>query len=176
MARGAKRGGAWAVAAGIALFLGAAGAALAQTEQAPGAPGQGPCAMRGGVLTREDREAMGAIFMNRVKERLGFSDQQADEIRAAFRAQRDAARGDFQAMCEGRLELRRLMEQQDADPAALKAAGERVKALQAKLLDRRLETYLALRGKLTPDQWLKWVEFRKERGGPWRGRFAGPRF
>jgi Spy/CpxP family protein refolding chaperone len=164
--------GRWILAAGLAAVIaGAGGVAVARAQQAPDPAG--PCAGRRGMLTSDDREAIGRVLMNRMKDRLGLSEQQAEDIRSTLKARRDDARADWQALCLARVELRQLMDRQDSDPAALKAAGERLKALQAKLQDRRLDTYLALRGKLTPDQWAKWVEFRKERAGHWRGRFRG---
>ena len=158
----------WAVAAMALLVSGLGGVAVARAQQGPDAGG--PCQRRGAFLTGDDREAIGQVMFNRVREKLGLGDQQAEEIRASLKAMRQDARADFQALCEARAELRRLLEQQDSDPAAVKAAGERVKAIQGKLLDRRLDTYVALRGKLTPDQWAKWVELRKEMGQ----RFMGP--
>jgi Spy/CpxP family protein refolding chaperone len=160
----------WAVAAGALLAGTLGGAAVARAQQAPAAGA--PCGPRQGLLTPDDRAAMRQIFMNRTKEALGLSDQVAGEIQAIFQASRDAARADRQALCQARLDLRALMQQQDSDPAAVKAAGERVKALQAALMDRRLDTYLAVRSKLTPDQWAKWLELRKQRAGRFRGRFG----
>ena len=136
---------------------------------------QGPGGFRArdgleGFLTPEDREAIGRIVLQRAKERLGLSDQQAEQIRAIVQARQDEARADIQALRQARADLRQLLERQDADPAALKAAAERLKILQGKLLDRRLDTLLALRSQLTPDQWAKWVELRKARGHRWMGR------
>ena len=162
----------WIVAAVAVGVLALGGITVARAQQAPD-PG-GPCQRAGGILTSDDREAIRQIRFNRLKEKLGLGDQQAEEIRLALKATWDGARPDLQALCEARVEMRRLMSQQDSDPAAVKAAGERVKALQAKLLDRRLDTFLALRSKLTPDQWAKWVELRKEMGHRFRGAF-GPR-
>ncbi len=168
-----KRVHRWWIAGAAALVVaGLGGVAAVSAQQGPGA--SSPCQPRAGLLTSDDREAIGQVMFNRAKERLGLSDQQAQDIRASLKAARQDARADFQALCEARLEMRQLMAQQDSDPVAVKAAGERVKALQGRLLDRRLDTYLALRSKLTPDQWAKWVELRKEMGGHFRGRF-GPR-
>ncbi len=161
----------WAVVAVALAVPGLGGATVARAQQAPD-PG-GPCARPGRFLTGDDREAIGRVIMNRMKEKVGLSDQQAEEIRVALKAMRDDARPDLQALCEARLELRRLLDDQTSDPAAVKAAGERIKVLQGKLMDRRLDGYVALRGKLTPEQWAKWVEFRKERAGRWRGRMRG---
>jgi Spy/CpxP family protein refolding chaperone len=66
--------------------------------------------------------------------------------------------------------MRRLLDQQNSDPVALKTAAERVKTLQGKLLDRRLDTVVALRSHLTPEQWAKWLEMRKGRGHHRMGR------
>jgi Spy/CpxP family protein refolding chaperone len=121
-------------------------------------------------LTNDDREAIRKIFQDRVKERLGLTDQQAAQIQTLLREERGQVRADVQALCEARVEMRRLLEQQNSDPAALKAAAERVKALQGKLLDRRIEAQIALRSQLTPEQWAKWLELRKERGHRRMGR------
>ena len=164
----------WAVAAVALLVGGLGGVTLARAQQGQQAPDAAePCARPGGILTGDDREAIGRVIMNRMKEKVGLSDQQAEDIRTSLKAMRDDARADWQALCQTRVELRTLMDQQNSDPAAVKAAGERVKGLQAKLMDRRLDGYLALRSKLTADQWAKWVELRKERARRWRGRFPG---
>ena len=149
---------------GLALAAGG-GNALAQTgPMVPPGGTPDPCQRMARFLTPEDREAMGAIMLGRLKAQIGLTDQQAEDLGAALRAQRDARRADFRALCEARVELRTLLAQQDADPTAVRTAGERVKVAQAKLLDRRLDTYLELRAKLTPEQWVKWVELRKNAG------------
>ncbi len=166
----ARRVKGWLAVAAVALLMaGLGGVAAARAQQGPDP--SGPCQRSGGLLTGDDREAIGQVMFNRVKEKLGLGDQQAEEILASLKAMRQDARADFQALCEARQDLRALLEKQDSDPAAVKAAGERVKAIQGKLLDRRLDTYVALRGKLTPDQWAKWVELRKEMGHRFMGRF-----
>jgi Spy/CpxP family protein refolding chaperone len=121
-------------------------------------------------LTNDDREAIRKVFQDRMKERLALTDQQAAQIQTLFTSQRDQVRADIQALCEARVEIRRLLDQQNSDPAALKSAAERVKTLQGKLLDRRLDTVVALRSQLTPEQWAKWLELRKGRGHRWMGR------
>jgi Spy/CpxP family protein refolding chaperone len=121
-------------------------------------------------LTNDDREAIRKVFQDRMKERLALTDQQAAQIQTLFTSQRDQARADIQALCEARVKMRQLLDQQNSDPAALKFAAEQVKALQGKLLDRRLDTVVALRSQLTPEQWAKWLELRKGRGHRWMGR------
>ena len=120
-------------------------------------------------VSRDDREVIRKVFRDRMKERLALTDQQAWQIQTLLNAQRDQVRADIQALCEARVEMRGLLDQQRSDPAALKLAAERVKALQGKLLDRRLDTVVALRSQLTPEQWAKWLELRKGRGHHWGG-------
>ncbi len=115
------------------------------------------------------------MILQRTKEKLGLSDQQTEQIRTTLQSRRDEARADIQALCRARVELRQLLDRQDSDPAALKTAAEQVKALQGKLLDRRLETAVTLRSQLTPDQWAKWLELRKGRGRRWMGGDPGVR-
>jgi Spy/CpxP family protein refolding chaperone len=160
----------WMLMAVAVLVIGGGGVAVVRAQQAPDPAG--PCGRQEGFLTRHDRDAMGRIIRERVKEKLGLSDQQADQIRAMLETRRSETRADVQTLCEARVELRRLLERQDSDPAALKEAAERVKALQGKLLDRRLEAQIALRAQLTPEQWAKWIELRKGRGHRW-GRGLG---
>jgi Spy/CpxP family protein refolding chaperone len=159
-----------AVAAALALSLALAvevGSALAQADQ-PGLPGGGldRCQRSVRFLTPEDREAMGAIMLNRLKAEVGLTDQQAEDVRATLRAQRESTREDLRALCAACLALRALMAWQDSDPAAVRTAAAQVQTVQARFLDRRLDAYLVLRAKLTPEQWAKWVELRREIGSP----------
>jgi Spy/CpxP family protein refolding chaperone len=144
------------------------GVAVAWAQQAPSPAG--PCARPGGILTQDDRDAIGRIILQRTKEKLGLSDQQAEQIRTTLQSRRDDARADFQALCQARVDLRQLLVQQNSDPGALKDAADRVKLLQGKLLDRRLDTVVALRSQLSADQWAKWIELRKARARRWMGR------
>jgi Spy/CpxP family protein refolding chaperone len=150
----------------LAVLLASIGMAAAQPEPKRG----GPCARPERLLTPEDRQAIGDRRMARMQERLGLTQEQAKEIREVLDAQRDLARPDHQKLCEARLEMRQLLARQDADPAALKDATERVKTLQGALLDRRVDTYLALRSKLTAEQWDQWRALRHKRGHGFRGR------
>lgn len=162
--------GRWVIAGVVGLLTVAPiGAAMAQ----PGPGGRGPCDRPERLLTPEDRQLIGDRIMQRIQEKVGLTQEQADEIRGVLSAQRDEARGERKQLCEARVELRRLLASQDADPAAVKAVSEKVKSLQAGLLDRRVDTYLTLRSKLTPEQWQKWIELRQHKGRRFRGH--GPR-
>lgn len=159
---------AWMIVAVMLLGLGAAGTALAQQPSGPA----GPPPRGQSFLTPEDRAAMGQIFWHRAQERLGLTDQQAAEIRALLDAQRAAARADHQNLMAARRQLHSLLDQPTSDAAAIQTAGAQVKDLQAKVLDHRLQALLAVRAKLTPEQWSQWRALRQSmghRGGRGRG-------
>lgn len=137
----------WFLVVVILVGLGAVGVAGAWAQQGPGG-----FRTRGGLegfLTPDDREVIGRIVLQRAKERLGLSDQQAEQIRAIVQAARDEVRADIRALRQALADLRQFLQQQDSDPAALRAAAERVMVIQGKLLGRRLETAIAIRSQLT---------------------------
>ncbi len=148
-----------------------AGIASAQ-QQSPGM--DKPAAHGERLLTPEDRTAMGQIFWHRIQERLALSDQQATEIRALLDARRTTMRANIQNMMAARKQLRSLIEQPTVDSAAVQAAAAQVKAQQAALFDARLQTQLAIRAKLTPEQWQQWQGLR--RGWGHGGMRHGPGF
>jgi len=156
------------------LLVGLVVAGTAPAQQPGGPPGAPP--QRERLLTPEDRAALAQIFWHRVQERVGLTDQQVADIRTLLQTQRAATRADVQGLITARQQLRSLLEQPTVDPASLQAAATQIKALQAKLLDDRLQTQLALRAKLTPEQWQAWRALRKGRGPHWmrRGRAFGP--
>lgn len=168
---GQSRRRGWVLALAI-LAAAAGGAVTAGAQQGPGPAGPG--AKPQGLLTPEDREAIGQIFWNRMQERLGLNEQQVSDIRTLLQDRRNAARADVQALFTARKQLRELLGQPNADPAAIQSAAAQVKGLQDKLFDQRLQTQLAIRSKLTPDQLAKWVELRGAMGQRWMGRSRGP--
>jgi len=170
-----------------ALFLGVVSMANLAPAQGPGGPG-GPGGKSQGqrLLTPEDRAAMGQIFWHRLQERLGLTDQQLTDLRTTLEQRRQAVRPDVQALMAARKLLRAAMASPTADAATIQAAADQVKAAQNKLFDSRIQTRLALRAKLTPEQLAKWNELRHgmqhhrmgHRGGGWGhgGGFSGGMF
>ena len=163
----------WMMAAALLLGLGVTSTALAQQPAGP----PGPPPQRQPLLTPGDRAAMAQIFWHRTQERLGLTDQQATDIRALLDTQRAAARTDVQNLMAARRQLQTLLDQPTADAAAIQTAAAQVKELQAKVLDHRLQTQLAVRAKLTPEQWKQWRTLRQgmgHRGGRrWGGFWPG---
>ena len=163
---------AWAMVATFLVGLGATGMALAQQPTTP----PGPPPQRERLLTPEDRAAMGQIYWNRVKDRLGLTDKQVADIRSLLDAQRTEFRTDVQNLIGYRKQLRTLLQQQPVDTGTVQSVANNVKTLQAKLFDARLQTQIALRGIFTQEQWQGWVALRKGMGHQWmrRGHTFGP--
>ncbi len=156
------RGQKWFTTVALCAGLAAGTIGTAVAQQAPASPQ--PPQQRQQLLTPEDRSAMQQIFWHRMQERLGLSDQQVADIRNELQTRRAAARGDMQALFAARKQLRTLMQQPNASQADVQAAATQVKQLQDKLFDSRLQTQLAIRAKLTPEQLAKWTELRKGMG------------
>ena len=168
---GSIKTGRWLMIAGVLLVMGLAPIGVARAQPGPG--GRGPCDRPERLLTPEDRQLIGDRMMLRMQDRLGLTQEQANEIRGVLQSRRDQIRGELQQLCEARVQLRQLLGRQDADAADLKAVTEKVKALQSAVLDQRVDTYLALRSKLTADQWQKWIELRQHLGRRVRGHGPG---
>lgn len=163
-------------AVAAALLLGVTASASPAFAQSMGGP-LGPPRNDQRLLTPEDREAMRGIYWQRIKERLGLTDQQAADLQNTLQAQRQATRADVRAMRDARRQLGQLLRTPTADAAAIQAAAAQVKAAQDRLVDQRVEAQLALRAKLTPEQLGKWLELQERMGQGRRhgGRFGGDR-
>ena len=161
----------WTLGFAVLLGLCMVGGALAQQPPAS----QAPPSERQRLLTPEDRAAMGQIFWHRMQERLGLSDQQATDIRNLLEAQRTAMRTNVQGLMAARKQMQSLLAQPTVDAAAVQAAAAQVKTQQAALFDARVQTQLAIRAKLTQDQWQQWQTLRQGQRHAWMMR-RGPAF
>jgi Spy/CpxP family protein refolding chaperone len=145
-----RTGETWAVVGILLAALLATAPAMAQ--QAGG--------HRPSPLTPEDRAAIAQIFWHRAQASLGLTEQQVADIRALLEAQRATARTSGQSLGAARTQLRTLLERQTPDSAAIQTVATQIKTQQAALFDARLQTRLALRAKLTPEQWQQWRTLR----------------
>ncbi len=161
----------WLTTGAALLGLVTAGLGTALAQQGP--PAQQP-PQREQLLTPEDRAAIAQVYWHRVQTRLGLNDQQVADIRSLLDKRRDDARKDFQTMRDSRRQLRTILQQQNSDPKAIEAAATQVKTLQDKLFDQRLQTQLDIRGKLTAEQWQRWLEMRQGMGHRWGRGGRGP--
>jgi len=118
-------------------------------------------------LTPDDRAAMGQIFWHRLQGRLGLSDQQATEIHALLDDYRAVVQVDVEGLEAARDHLRDVLEQPTVEGAELLVAANQVKVQQAALFDARLGAQLAVRVKLTPEQWQQWQALFKAQAQRW---------
>jgi len=119
------------------------------------APGQmGPMTQRGPMKPRRD-----------IKAELGLTDvQQADIRKAMETAQRDRLRKSTDLKIAG-LDLRSLLRADKVDEKAIAAKVAEAQAAQGALLKLRVDTALAMKRILTPEQQKKFAEIRREQGG-----------
>jgi Spy/CpxP family protein refolding chaperone len=159
--------GGWIMAACVlaAILLGSL--AVAQAQPGP----SGPCARPEGLLTPEDRQVFADRILERMKERLGLSADQAQQLRALFQSRREQMRETVKRLCEAQIEFQGALRQTDA--TALRGAADRLKSAQGAMLDQRVEASLAVKGVLTAEQWTKWQEMRRHWGGRGRGQRPG---
>ncbi len=151
---------AWLLAGALALGGGLGGGTTVFAQQTPTTPPP----ERQRLLTPDDRAAMAQIFWHRMQERLGLSDQQVSEVRSLLQNQRATVRTDLQALRSAQRQLRTLLADPHADPAAIQAAAATVKVQRDTLFDQRLQTRLAIRSKLTQEQLAKWAALRQAMG------------
>jgi len=142
-------------------MVGLGGVALAQRpEPAPPGPPKG--------------RAHPSVSM--MKDELGLTDEQASQLRKLHNEQRRAAirrRADLRI---ARMDLDELMNAASVDEKALSAKMKEIGDLEGAALKARVDSRLALRKVLTPDQLAKMKEMRpapgRERG--FRGRQGRP--
>jgi Spy/CpxP family protein refolding chaperone len=104
-------------------------------------------------------------FLERHAERLKLDDATRERIRAVGReAQREASAVREQVHAS-REEMRRLLNQDSPDEAAVMRQAERIGSLETEMQKQRLRTMLRIRALLTPEQRQELVKIREERGG-----------
>lgn len=102
--------------------------------------------------------------LERMREEVGLSDQQAEELRTLFSQHRKAAirqRADLQV---ARVELQELIHAATLDEKAIAAKVKAVSDLQAAALRARVEGQLAVQKVLTPEQREKLKDLRPQLG------------
>ena len=143
------------MAVGLLPLVAGVDGAFAHTSVSPRAA-MDPCTR---VDNIDDVDASGrSTMLQWIQDRLGLTEQQVQNIEVLRQARRDAIRRDARALCEAGVELGALIASLDSDPTAVRAAGEKAKTAQGRVLDHRIEGQLALRAQLTPEQWARWID------------------
>ena len=155
--RAARRSALMAV--GVLPLVAGVDGAFAQTS-VPARGAMDPC-------TRVDNiddvdESARSTMLQQIKDRLGLTEDQVQNIEALRQARGEAIRRDTRALCEAGVELGALIASFDSDPTAVRAAGEKAKTALGRVLDHRIDGQLDLRARLTPEQWARWIDLLQD--------------
>jgi Spy/CpxP family protein refolding chaperone len=111
----------------------------------------------------QDRGALRGRFLERGKQKLGLTDEQAAQIKAALTADKDNLASLLSRLHEARAGLRAAIQAPDATEASARAASAKVAAVEADLAAERLKLYGKISPILTADQLAKLKEFQARR-------------
>jgi Spy/CpxP family protein refolding chaperone len=95
-----------------------------------------------------------------MKQELGLTDDQVEQLQKLHDQQRQAGHQRFQDMRSKRQELHQLLEAPSVDQKAVDAKAKELSDLQAAAFRDRLHAQIATRSILTPDQQKKMDELR----------------
>jgi Spy/CpxP family protein refolding chaperone len=114
----------------------------------------------GGLFTLSSRAANPAApqgpfrgrLLERAKEKLGLSDDQIAQIKAAFKADKDNLTSLLARLHDARTGLRSVIQGSDATEASVRAASAKVAAVESDLAVERLKLFGKISPILTGDQ------------------------
>jgi protein CpxP len=118
----------------------------------------------GAALPHEGAPGRRADRMARLQERLNLSDEQSTRLREIRESRKPEAAQLRSNARTARLDLRRLLESETLDRKAVDAKVKEIADLHAATFRARIDTMLAMREVLTPEQRQKWQALRDERG------------
>ncbi len=133
-----------------------------------------PTAYAGPIFDDPEFDDRGERGVNRervfesVVQELKLTPEQQDLIKKQRAKQKEKRRQTFQTLRTKRLELRQELEKQDIDKKKIDSLVAEIKPLMGELLDLKVESILAMKEILTPEQ------FEKLQGGIRKGAGKGP--
>jgi Spy/CpxP family protein refolding chaperone len=133
----------------MAAALVAGGVTVVATHAAPAAAGTGPLGQRRAAL----RE--------RVKEKLGLTEDQVARIKAELAGEKDAITGLLKRLHTARADLRDTIQQTGAGETAVRAAAAKVADVEADIAVERAKLHGRISPILTADQVARMKEFQK---------------
>jgi Spy/CpxP family protein refolding chaperone len=110
--------------------------------------------------TTEPR-AWRANLRERIKEKLGLTEDQAGQIKTALAAEKDSIKELLAKLHQARVSLREAIQAPNADEASVRVASAKVATVQADLAVLRLKLYGKLNPILTSDQRDKVQQFQQ---------------
>jgi Spy/CpxP family protein refolding chaperone len=103
-----------------------------------------------------------AGFLERAKERLGLTDEQVSQIKAALSGERETLRAIITRLHDARLEAREAIHSSDATESSVREAAAKIGAVQSDLAVERLKLYRRISPILTEQQREKLKEFETQ--------------
>ncbi len=117
------------------------------------------------VTMIKQRRARRATMQAKLKEALGLTDEQVQQLDAQRNQHQGEIKESRQTMKQLREEFKLETEKTEIDEAKLKSIHAHMKTVLNKIADQRLEGILQLRKILTPEQFKKFNELRGKRKG-----------
>ncbi|MEK7273669.1 MAG: Spy/CpxP family protein refolding chaperone [Candidatus Desantisbacteria bacterium] len=112
---------------------------------------------------------------DKIFKELNLTEEQKNKLKQNRKAQQEAMKGLRTQMMKKHAELRDTLSKPDVSRAIVEPIAAELKALQAKIMDCRLDGIFAVKEILTPEQYAKFqekvkekVENRKEQRGQWK--------
>ncbi len=105
------------------------------------------------------------VTMPKMKEALGLTDEQVQQLDAQRNQQRGEIREHREAMQKLREEFKLETEKTEIDQEKIQSVHQQMKAIDNKMADYRVEGILQLRKILTPEQFKKFHELGREKNG-----------
>jgi Spy/CpxP family protein refolding chaperone len=100
---------------------------------------------------KTERPAQGRL-LQRAKEKLGITDEQAAQIKAVLKGEKETLTGLTARMHEARMELRGAIRATDANETSVRAASAKVAVVEADLAVERLRLFSKISPILTDEQ------------------------
>ncbi len=97
-------------------------------------------------------------------EKLGLTPEQQAQLKEMREKGKDQVKANFEQMRAKREAMQEELQKADFDPAKVKALQEELKAMHSAMADQHMEHMLAVRKILTPEQFKKFSEMKKNRG------------
>src|ERR1043166_409033 len=115
-----------------------------------------------GAESAPARQAVRERVLERVKEKLGMTDEQIEKIKAELKADKDTLKSQVSQLHQTRVGLRAAIQAADATETSVRAASAKVAAAEAGFAVERFKLYGKINPILTADQREKVKEYQEK--------------
>ena len=129
------------------------------------------CSYSGGY--GEDHEARREKFkekMDRLSEDLNLTPEQKDQMKAHHKESRQTMEKLRGEMKEYRKALKEELKKENPDRPAIARTVAKMKDVQGRMIDQRVNNFLQMKKILTPEQYQKLSEIREKKKEEWKGK------